>query len=84
MYTDQELCQKIREMYPELGECGVNIEVSHDDEQKVWIVDLKKGDHHLKHYLEYPDADKCMWNQKCVSLGLEIAQMKKLIDGLQF
>lgn len=84
MYTDHELCQKIQEMYPELGKCDVNIEVTHDDEQKVWIIDLKKGDQELKHYLEYPDADKCMWESKCVSLGLEIAQLKKIIDGQQY
>lgn len=84
MYTDHELCQKILEMYPELGERGVNIEVTHDDALKVWVVNLKKGDHELRHHLEYPDADKCMWDKKCVSLGLEIAQLKKIIDGHQF
>jgi len=84
MYSDQELCRKITEMYPEIGECGINVEVQHDDQKKVWIVDLKKGSHELKHHLEYPDADNCMDGKQCVSLGLEIAQLRKNIEGQQF
>jgi hypothetical protein len=84
MYSDQELCGKITAIYPEIGECGINIGVQHDDEKKVWVVDLKKGEHELKHYLEYPDADSCMEGKQCVSLGLEIAQLRKNIEGEQF
>jgi len=84
MYSDQELCEKIRKLFPEIGECDINIEVQHDDEKKVWVVDLKKEGHELKHHLEYPDADDCMEGNKCVSLGLEIAQLKKNIEGKQF
>ena len=84
MYSDQELCQKITAMYPEIGECNINIEVHHDDEKNVWVVDLKKDGHDLKHFLEYPDADNCMEGKQCVSLGLEIAQLRKNIEGQQF
>jgi len=84
MYSDQELCKKITAMYPEIGECNINIEVHHDDEKNVWVVDLKKDGHDLKHFLEYPDADNCMEGKQCVSLGLEIAQLRKNIEGKQF
>jgi hypothetical protein len=84
MYSDQQLCSKISDMFPEIGECGINIQVTHDDDQKAWIVDLKKGSHELKHFLDYPDADNCMEGKQCVSLGLEIAQLKKHITGEQF
>ncbi len=84
MYSDQELCRKITEIYPEIGECGINLEVQHDDQKKVWVVDLKKGSHELTHHLEYPDADNCMEGKQCVSLGLEIAQLRKNIEGQQF
>ena len=84
MYSDQELCEKITAMYPEIGECNINIEVHHDDEKNVWVVDLKKDGHDLKHFLEYPDADNCMEGKQCVSLGLEIAQLRKNIKGQQF
>jgi len=84
MYSDHELCSKITNLYPEIGECNINIEVQHDDKKKVWVVDLKKGEHELKHYLEYPDADNCMEGKQCVSLGLEIAQLRENIEGKQF
>jgi hypothetical protein len=55
-----------------------------DTKKNVWIVDLKKDNHELKHHLEVPDADTCMDNKQCVSLGLEIAQLVKNIKGEQF
>jgi ATP-dependent protease ClpP protease subunit len=47
-------------------------------------VHLKKGTHKLEHFLETRDADTCMAGKQCVSLGLEIAQLKKNIKGEQF
>jgi hypothetical protein len=47
-------------------------------------VDLKKDTHELKHHLEISDANDCMDGKQCVSLGLEIAQLKKNIKNEQF
>jgi len=84
MYGKNELCERIEKLYPDIGECGIDIAVTHDDQKKTWVVDLKKDDHELKHYLEHPDADKCMDGGYCVPLGLEIAQLRKNIEGEQF
>lgn len=84
MYSDQELCRKITEIYPDIGACGIDVQVRHDDQKKVWVVDLKHGGHELVHHLEYPDADTCMAGKQCVSLGLEIAQLRKNIEGQQY
>jgi hypothetical protein len=84
MLDRKKLCKKITEIYPEVGECGIDIDVTHDAKKKVWVVDLKKGDHELKHHLEYHDADACIEGKQCVALGLEIAQLKKNIQGEQF
>lgn len=84
MLDRKELCNRITEIYPEIGECGIDIDVSLDEQKKVWVVDLKKGGHELKHHLEYPDADACIEGKQCVALGLEIAQLKKNIQGDQF
>ena len=84
MYSKDELCKKITNIYPEIGECGIDIDVSYDDEKKAWVVDLIKDSHELKHYLDLPEADECMEGNKCVPLGLEIAQLKKNIEGKQF
>ena len=84
MYNEQELCDKILSLYPYIGACGIDMNVSYDPVQKTWLVHLKKDAHELKHFLEQPDADKCMDGTQCVALGLEIAQLKKNIAGEQF
>jgi hypothetical protein len=52
--------------------------------ENTWMVHLKKGSHKLDHFLETIDADSCMEGKKCISLGLEIAQLMKNIKGEQF
>jgi hypothetical protein len=84
MRNREELCRKITEMHPEIGECGLDIDVTLDEGKKVWVVNLKREGHELRHHLEYSDADSCMDGEQCVSLGLEIAQLKKNIMGEQF
>jgi hypothetical protein len=78
----KELCSKIREIYPDIGECGIDVDANYDEEQNRWVVDLKKGRHHLKTYLEEGDAEACMQGRQCVSLGIEIAQLKDNIEKM--
>jgi len=84
MYNANQLCEKIISLYPEIGSCGIDIDVVKDSREDTWIVHLKKDSHRLKHFLELKDADRCMDDQQCVSLGLEIAQLKTHIEGKQF
>jgi hypothetical protein len=84
MHDKEELCRKITELYPDIGECGINIDASFDKKNNVWVIDLKKDEYELQHHLEIPDADDCMNDKQCVSLGLEIAQLRKNIEGKQF
>lgn len=82
IYTKNELCDKIRTVFPDIGECGINLDVGYSTEKKVWIVDLKKDNHELKTYLEIEDADKCMEGSQCIGLGIQIAQLKENIKLL--
>lgn len=84
MYDKHELCRKITQLYPEVGVCGVDIDVDYDGSKNVWVVDLKKEDRELKHHLESADAGPCLDGRQCVSLGLEIAQLMNNIQGKQF
>ena len=76
MVDKNELCEKIRELYPDIGECGIDVDVAFDESQSRWVVDLKKDRHHLKTYLEEGDAEFCLEGKQCVSLGIEIAQLR--------
>jgi len=84
MYSENELCQRITAMYPEVGQCGRDIRVDYSTAKKTWVVHLKKGSHSLDHYLESMDADPCMEGKQCLALGLEIAQLRNNIEGKQF
>lgn len=84
MYDKEQLCKKIEELYPDIGECGIELDVNFDADKNAWVVDLKKDSNELKHYLDIPEADDCIEGKKCVPLGLEIAQLRKNIKGEQF
>lgn len=80
MISKEELCKKITDIYPDIGVCGIDIDVDYSDEKGAWVVDLKKEEHELKTYLEPEDAQTCMDGKKCVSLGLQIAE---LVDNIK-
>ena len=83
MIDKKELCAKIQELYPDIGECGIDVDVEYDENKQSWVVDLKKDKFELKTFLEEGDADKCMLGQQCVSLGIEIAQLRTNIERLK-
>ena len=80
MIDKAQLCEKIREIYPDIGACGIDIDVEYDAQQERWVVDLKKDHHHLKTYLEEGDAEFCLSGRQCISLGIEIAQLRGNIE----
>lgn len=82
MQDKKELCEKIRSIYPDIGECGIDVDVEYDEAKKAWIVDLKKGELELKTHLELQEVDDCMEGKQCVSLGLQIAQLRTNIEKL--
>jgi hypothetical protein len=82
MYDKAELCEKIRSIYPDIGECGIDIDVNYDQDQKSWVVYLKKDKHELKTFLEDSDAERCLLGEKCVGLGIEIAQLRANIERI--
>ena len=75
MHDKKELCQKIKSIYPDIGECGIDVDVDYNEKKKAWIVDLKYGEHHLSTHLEPADADACMEGKECVYLGTQVAQL---------
>ncbi|MGW8186515.1 MAG: hypothetical protein ACWGNK_04585 [Desulfobacterales bacterium] len=82
MYDKAELCEKIRTIYPDIGVCGIDIDVNYDQDQKSWVVYLKKDKHELKTFLEDSDAERCLLGEKCVGLGIEIAQLRANIERI--
>jgi hypothetical protein len=83
MSDKSELCEKIRALYPDIGQCGLDIKVEFDQEKEAWVVDLKRDRFELKTYLDDEDADLCLLGRKCVGLGIEIAQLRANIERLK-
>ena len=82
MDKNLELCHKIKEVFPDIGECGINIHVGYDTTQQAYTVDLEKDGRRLKTFLEAEDAHICMEGKQCVGLGVQIAQLKENIRML--
>lgn len=83
MINKAELCEKIREIYPDIGQCGIDLDVAYDDDQERWVVRLHKDNHHLKTYLEEGDAELCLTGRQCIGLGIEINQLRDSVDRMQ-
>lgn len=69
-----ELCDKIKSIYPEIGRCGIDVDLEFDKEKNAWVVKLDKEGKHLSTHLETKDADECMEGKQCVYLGVQINQ----------
>ncbi len=82
MIDKKELCEKIRSIYPDIGECGIDLDVEYDETKKAWVVDLKKDQHELKTHLEPEEANLCMEGKQCVSLSIQVGQLKENIKAL--
>ncbi len=75
-YDNKELCSKITEVFPDIGQCGINLGVDYDDEKKAYVVNMEKGSKKIKTHLEPEDADMCMDGKQCIGLGMQIAQFR--------
>ena len=80
MISKKELCSKIVEIYPDIGQCGIDVDVEYDEEQQRWVVFLEKDHHSVKTFLENGDAELCLVGKQCVSLGIEINQLRDTVE----
>lgn len=73
-YTQDDLEQKILEMYPEIRKHGIFMDLAFSDEKNAWMIKLARDGKKLTTHLEKKDADECMNNIKCVYLGVQVEQ----------
>lgn len=84
MYSKNQLCDKIRSIYPDVGKCGIDIKVDFDNKNNAWSIQLKKEKKRLKTFLETEDAASCMENRQCLGLGWQVYQLKDNIDQITY
>ncbi len=76
MLKKKDLYNKIKTIYPDIGEYDKDVQIEFDPDQHAWSVDLKDGKKHLKTYLEEIDAEVCVGKNKCFGLGIQIGQLR--------
>jgi len=76
-FTHDELKEKIVEMYPEIRDHRLSVNVDFSPEKNAYVVTFKRGQEQLSTHLEKKDADECMNGIKCVYLGVQVAQFIK-------
>jgi hypothetical protein len=76
MYDRDKFRDKLKSIYPDIGKWGIDLEVDYDESEQIWIVQLRKGDIELRTHLELQEAKSCMEGKQCVSLGLQVAELK--------
>ena len=74
MFDKAQLCEKLHEIYPEIGECDIDLNVNWDAGKNAWAVDFSKNGNKIRHYLENEDADLCLDREQCLNLGIEFGQ----------
>jgi len=75
-YDNEQLCEKIKEVFPDIGECGIDMDVEYDEETQSYLVHLEKDGKKIKTHLEPGDADTCMDGKQCIGLGIQISQFR--------
>lgn len=80
MLSQEQICKKIEEILPEAGRCGRDFSVKYDEVNHAWAVDLHYGRKHLKTFVEDTEAESCLDKERCISLGLQVGQLKRNFD----
>jgi hypothetical protein len=82
MIDKNAICEKIRSIYPDIGECGSALNVEYDELNKRWVVDLRQDGRELKTFLEDGDAENCLKDTQCIGLGVEVAQLRGNLERM--
>lgn len=82
-YTQVALENKILEMYPEIMGYGLSPRFSFDEDKEAWIIKFRKGQREFTACINQEDADACMDNTYCESLGAELKKILRQVEGKQ-
>lgn len=79
-YTQNDLKEKLLQMYPEINRYGLSMTLEFDDDKDAWVVSFHKEGHKRHAFLDKKDADACIDGNVCIYLGMLIAQYIKDLE----
>jgi hypothetical protein len=73
-YTVAGLEDMIYELHPEIVQHAMNLSADFDAAQDAYVLKFSRSGRELNTFLNKEDADECMRGNKCIHLGVQIAQ----------
>lgn len=68
------LSSKIKDMFPELGQDGVTLDVKEMPGMNSWEIRLTKSGHEMTACLDFKDAQNCLDGKECTAFTSEVGQ----------
>lgn len=70
----EQLKAKLHEIYPEIEQFGLRMELHFDQDQGAWMATFAKGENTLSTHLEEQDVEACLRGQECYHLGIQLGR----------
>jgi hypothetical protein len=70
----EQIKSKILQVYPEIGQFGLGLEISYDDRTNAWVATVTKGAEQLSTHLEEEDVESCLQGKECYHFGMQLGR----------
>ncbi len=81
MYDKKELCERIKSIFPHVGDYGVDFDVERDALENRWQIRMKKGEKEYSAWIDEKEAGLCMEENTCIGLLADIAQFRVAVEN---
>ncbi len=72
--SKEDLKSKIIQLFPEIDQYGLELDVERDESQDAWLARVKKNENELATHLDEKDVEECLAGVKCYNLGIQLGQ----------
>ena len=72
--TKENLAAKLKNIYPEIEQFGLQLQLEFDEQTKAWIATFNTPEHTLSTHLEEADVESCLLGKECVHLGVQLGR----------
>ena len=80
MNDRRALCEKIRAIFPDIGVCGLDLNVEYDEREGSWVIILSQNQNTFRALISPEDVSLCMEGKRCANLGLAIGQLRSNME----
>ncbi len=70
----EDIKAKLKQIYPEIDEYGLNFEVHFDQQKNAWIASFTSGKHTLSTHIEEDEVENCLLGKECYHLGIHLGR----------